>query len=46
MKIFNTGYGLNENVIRQISKIKNEPEWMLQFRLKGYEAFKKLPLPP
>ena len=45
MKIFNTGYGLNENVIRQISKIKNEPEWMLQFRLKGYEAFKKLPLP-
>ena len=45
MKIFNTGYGLDENVIRQISKIKNEPEWMLQFRLKGYEAFKKLPLP-
>ena len=28
--------GLNEDVIRLISKKKNEPEWMLDFRLKAY----------
>ncbi|WP_289282958.1 MULTISPECIES: Fe-S cluster assembly protein SufB [unclassified Methylophaga] len=28
--------GLNEDVIRQISFIKNEPEWMLEWRLKAY----------
>ncbi len=28
--------GLNEDVIRRLSEIKGEPEWMLQFRLKAY----------
>jgi Fe-S cluster assembly protein SufB len=28
--------GLNEDVIRMISKKKNEPEWMLEFRLNAY----------
>ena len=28
--------GLNENIIRQISVKKNEPEWLLDFRLKAY----------
>ena len=28
--------GLNEEVIRFISKIKKEPEWMLSWRLKAY----------
>ncbi len=28
--------GLNEDVVRQISAIKNEPEFMLEFRLKAY----------
>jgi Fe-S cluster assembly protein SufB len=28
--------GLNENVVRALSKKKNEPEWMLEFRLKAY----------
>ena len=37
--------GLNEDVIREISKLKNEPEWMLEFRLKAYKLFKQLPLP-
>ena len=32
------GKGLNEDVIRIISKKKNEPEWLLEFRL---EAFRK-----
>ncbi|WPL38562.1 Fe-S cluster assembly protein SufB [Malacoplasma iowae] len=33
--------GLNEEVIRKISKIKNEPDWMLEIRLKGYQEFLK-----
>ncbi len=28
--------GLNEDVVRQISKKKNEPEWMTEWRLKAY----------
>jgi len=37
--------GLNEDVIRAISKYKNEPEWMLEFRLKAYEEFVNRPNP-
>lgn len=40
--VFDTGKGLNEEVIRTISKYKNEPEWMLDFRLKSYKAFLEL----
>jgi len=36
---------LSEEVIRKISEIKNEPEWMLGTRLKAMEAFNKIPLP-
>lgn len=43
--LFNTGKGINEEVVREISAIKNEPEWMLEYRLKAYRAFKKMPLP-
>ena len=41
VSIFNTGKGLNENVIRQISAIKKEPEWMLERRLEAYRYFVK-----
>lgn len=37
--------GLNEDVVRKISLSKHEPEWMLDFRLKAYEIFKKKPMP-
>ena len=43
--VFDTGKGLNEEVIRTISKMKNEPEWMLEFRLKSYKAFLETPNP-
>lgn len=43
--VFNTGKGLSEEVIRQISAAKNEPEWMLELRLKAYHKFLELPLP-
>lgn len=38
-------FGLNEEVIKAISKNKNEPKWMLEQRLKAYENFLKLPMP-
>ncbi len=37
--------GLSEEVIRRISKIKNEPEWMLDIRLKAYKTFIKMSNP-
>ena len=43
--IFNTGKGLSEDVIRAISAAKNEPEWMLEIRLKAYHKFLEFPLP-
>ena len=45
VSIFNTGVGLNEDVVREISKSKGEPEWMLDFRLKAFRAFTKMPDP-
>ena len=45
VSIFNTGRGINEEVVRTISKAKNEPEWMLDIRLKAYEHFVKTPNP-
>lgn len=43
--IFSTGVGLNDEVVREISKEKHEPDWMLQFRLKALHTFQKMPLP-
>lgn len=37
--------GLNEQVIRTISKAKNEPQWMLEKRLEAFKLFKKLKNP-
>jgi Fe-S cluster assembly protein SufB len=37
--------GLNEDTIRYISEKKNEPEWMLNWRMKGYEAFLRTEMP-
>ncbi|HUR09366.1 MAG TPA: Fe-S cluster assembly protein SufB [Nonomuraea sp.] len=37
--------GLSEEVVRNISALKNEPEWMLDLRLKGLRLFGKKPLP-
>ena len=43
--IVNTGIGLTEEVVREISKLKGEPEWMLEFRLKAFKAFQEMPMP-
>ncbi|MDQ5851383.1 MAG: Fe-S cluster assembly protein SufB, partial [Chloroflexota bacterium] len=37
--------GLNENVVRTLSKMKGEPEWMLKRRLKALEIYNKKPVP-
>ena len=36
---------LSEDIVRRISEIKNEPEWMLEIRKKALEAFNRIPLP-
>jgi len=43
--VFNSGKGINEDIVRMISKYKNEPEWMLDFRLKSYQKFLELKNP-
>ena len=42
---FKAPKGLNEDVIKFISNIKKEPQWMLDFRLKAFERFKQLKEP-
>lgn len=37
--------GLNEEVIQFISAKKNEPDWLLEWRMKGYQAFLKSKMP-
>ena len=37
--VMDTGKGLTEAIVRQISAMKNEPEWMLEFRLKSLQTF-------
>ncbi len=37
--------GLDENVIRDMSAMKGEPDWMLDFRLKSYKRFLSKPIP-
>ncbi len=42
---FQSQKGLTKEVIEQISQMKGEPEWMLEFRLRAYEQFLKKPMP-
>ncbi|MCL5788715.1 MAG: Fe-S cluster assembly protein SufB [Candidatus Marsarchaeota archaeon] len=37
--------GLNRQVVEEISRIKNEPQWMRDFRLRALEVFLKKPMP-
>ncbi len=43
--LVDTGKGLSEAVVRKISELKNEPEWMLEYRLKSYQEFISRPQP-
>jgi len=37
--------GINEELVREISRQKKEPEWMLKKRLEGYKKFMEMPMP-
>jgi len=43
--VFKSRIGLDREIVEQISKMKGEPQWMLDFRLKAFEHFKKRPMP-
>ncbi|GBC73062.1 FeS cluster assembly protein SufB [archaeon HR04] len=45
MYVYISRKGLSRETIEEISRIKNEPEWMLKFRLDAYEMFLKMPMP-
>ena len=43
--VYKTQSGLTEDIIRDISKRKNDPQWMLDFRLKSLAVYNSLALP-
>ena len=43
--VFKSGRGLSREVVEEISRMKDEPQWMLDFRLKALEHFYKRPMP-
>ena len=45
VSVVKTKKGLTEETIREISSLKKEPEWMLEFRLNALKAFLSMPNP-
>ena len=43
--VFRSGKGLTPEIVKEISRMKNEPEWMLEFRLKALDTFNAKPMP-
>jgi len=43
--VFTPKKGLSADVVREISALKNEPEWMTKFRLRSLEIFERKPMP-
>jgi Fe-S cluster assembly protein SufB len=43
--VFKSRKGLDRDIVGQISKMKGEPQWMTDYRLKAYEIFEKKPTP-
>lgn len=43
--VFKSRRGLDREVVENISRMKGEPEWMLEFRLKAYEHYRQRPMP-
>jgi Fe-S cluster assembly protein SufB len=42
---FKSKKGVNREIVEEISRMKGEPEWMLEFRLKSLDHFEKRPMP-
>ncbi|WP_026673569.1 Fe-S cluster assembly protein SufB [Alkalihalobacterium bogoriense] len=45
VSIFRSKKGLTPEIVKEISNMKKEPQWMLDFRLKSLEQFYKMPMP-
>ncbi|MEE9593573.1 MAG: Fe-S cluster assembly protein SufB [Thermoplasmata archaeon] len=43
--VYRTPKGLSEDIVREISGLKNEPAWMLRMRLRGYKHFLERVMP-
>ncbi|SFH65228.1 Fe-S cluster assembly protein SufB [Pisciglobus halotolerans] len=43
--LYTTGKGISEDIIKEISAYKKEPQWMLDYRLKAYQHFEQRPMP-
>ena len=43
--VFKSRRGLDREIVEQISKMKGEPQWMTDYRLKAFEIFEKKPTP-
>ncbi|HEY5348996.1 MAG TPA: Fe-S cluster assembly protein SufB [Candidatus Lustribacter sp.] len=43
--VFKSAKGLNRDIVERISAMKNEPKWMLDFRLKALDVFLSKPMP-
>ena len=43
--VFKVEKGINAGIVRQISEMKEEPQWMLDFRLEALEIFESKPMP-
>ena len=44
--VFKPRKGLDESIVREMSAIKREPEWMLKFRLNAFQRFMRKPMVP
>ena len=42
---YQVAVGLTEEIVREISRGKNEPEWMLELRLKSLKLFQEMDMP-
>ena len=45
ISVFRAKKGLTKEIVEEISRIKGEEQWMLDFRLKSLEIFESLPMP-
>ncbi len=43
--VFKAQKGINREIVAQISEMKNEPSWMLDFRLEAFRIFESKPMP-
>jgi Fe-S cluster assembly protein SufB len=43
--VFKSKKGLNKKIVMQIAEQKNEPGWMIDFRLRALEQFERMPMP-